>query len=121
MDFPILSCLIIYEFYKRVKLRNCVRSDSATSKFYCYLLCTANKNHVNKTLVGRVLKCCKESNINIFNYLFDNEYRMIKKKYLGKYLPDGVNGVVDTLRYLFKNYTSCNRDLAQNILKPIFT
>ena len=97
-------------------LRNCVRSDSATSKFYCYLLCTANKNHVNKTLVGRVLKCC-----NIFNYLFDNEYRLIKKKYLSKYLPDGVNGVVDTFRYLFKNYTSYNRDLAQNILKPIFT
>ena len=83
-------------------LRTCVRSDSATSKFYSYLLCTAYKNHVNKTLVGRVLKCCKESNINIFNYLFDNEYRMIKKKYLSKYIPDGVNGVVDTLRYLFK-------------------
>ena len=46
---------------------------------------------------------------------------MIKKKYLGKYIPVGVNGVVDTLRYLFKNYTSNNRDLAQNILKPIFT
>ena len=26
--------------------------------------------------------------------MFDNEYRMIKKKYLGRYLPDGVNGVV---------------------------
>ena len=102
-------------------LQTCVRSDSATSQFYSYLLCTVNKNHVNKLLVGRVLKCCKESNINIFNYLFDNEYRMIKKKYLSKYLPDGVNGVVDTLRYLFKNYTSNNRDLAQNILKPIFT
>ena len=102
-------------------LQTCVSSDSATSQFYSYLLCTVNKNHVNKLLVGRVLKCCKESNINIFNYLFDNEYRMIKKKYLSKYLPDGVNGVVDTLRYVFKNYTSNNRDLAQNILKPIFT
>ena len=76
---------------------------------------------MNKILVGRVLKCCKESNINTFNYLFDNEYSTIKKKYLSKYLPDGVNEVVDTLRYLFKNYTSYNRDLAQNILKPIFT
>ena len=32
-----------------------------------------------------------------------------------------MNGVVDTLRYLFKNYTSNDRDLAQNILKPFFT
>ena len=53
-------------------LRTCVRSDSATSSFYSYLLCTANKNHVNKTLVGRVLKCCKESNINIFTCLIMN-------------------------------------------------
>ena len=65
-------------------LGTCVRSDSAISKFYSYLLCTANENQVNKTLVGRVLKCCKESNINILNYLFDNEYRMIKKKYRKK-------------------------------------
>ena len=46
---------------------------------------------------------------------------MIKKKHLSKYLRDDMNGVVDNLRYLFKNYTYYNRDLAHNILKPIFT
>ena len=76
----------------------------------------------NKTLVGRIEKYNSNTsnmcNVNITKYVLNDSYRASMKAKLTKPTPGGFNGVVDSIRTLITNYSSANRDILYNLLKP---
>ena len=69
-------------------------------------------------ILGRALKFSSENDINLAKYIFDSAYN--------RKIPVGVNGLVDTARYLLSDYnciissickTSCQHF---NVFKELF-
>ena len=59
-------------------------------------------------ILGRALKFSSENDINLAKYIFDSAYN--------RKIPVGVNGLVDTARYLLSDYNMHNKQYLQNIL-----
>ena len=94
--------------------RSCIMSNSSTSSFYSYLYHVRNGKYTEKTLICRVMEFCRAENIDIMKYVINDDYM---KHDLSNPVQDGVDGIVDSLRYLFRSYTPYNRNLTQYLLK----
>ena len=97
--------------------RSCIMSNSSTSSFYSYLYHVRNGKYVGKTLIGRVMEFCRAENIDIMKYVINDDYMKRVKHDLSKPVQDGVDGIVDSLRYMFRSYTPYNRNMTQYLLK----
>ena len=100
-------------------LRQCLLSDSNTSEFYCYLL-SQSQSQLSHTLVGRINNFIKDKDIDVLKYVLNNEYRRVIKLRLTKRIPDGTNGMIDSIRYLLNNYTDNNRAILNVLLKVFY-
>ena len=97
--------------------RSCMMSNS--SIFYSYLYHVRNRKYVGKTLIGRVMEFCTAENIDIMKYMYaiNDDYMKRVKHDLSKPVQDGVNGIIDSLRYFFRSYTPYNHNMTQCLLK----
>ena len=100
-------------------LCQCLLSDSNTSEFYCYLL-SQSQSQLSHTLVGCINNFIKDKDIDVLKYVFNNEYRKAIKLRLTKRIPDGTNGMLDSIRYLLNNYTDNNRAILNVLLKVFY-
>ena len=54
--------------------RSCIMSNSSTSSFYSHLYHVRNGKYAEKTLIGRVMEFCRAENIDIMNYVINDDY-----------------------------------------------
>ena len=97
-------------------LSQCLMSDSNSRSFYSFMFNDSSDNPDN-TLVGRMKIFAKKENFNLCNYIFSDTYRKVVKRKLSHKVAHGVNGYVDSLRYLLNRGTVYNRNLLQLLLK----
>ena len=118
---PIKRTLFVYSLDL---MRACLLGNSQCNTFYNYLIKNEAKIKMsnNKTLVGRIEKYNSNTsnmcNVNITKYVLNDSYRASVKAKLIKPTLGGVNGIVDSIRTLITNYSSANRDILYNLLKP---
>ena len=77
-----------------------------------------NASALSKTLLGRALNFSSENDINLAKYIhvFDSAYNRKIRHRIRHPIPVGVNGLVDTARYLLSDYNMHNKQQRQNIL-----
>ena len=63
------------------------------------------------------MEFCRAENIDIMKYVISDDYMKRVKQDLSKPVQDGVDGIVDSLQYLFRSYTPSNRNMTQCLLK----
>ena len=95
-------------------------SPSATSNFYQFIIKLNFASALSKTLLGRVLKFSSENNINLAKYIFVNTYNRKIRPRVCHPTQVGVNGLVDTARYLLSDYNMHNNQLLQSILSAFY-
>ena len=98
-------------------LRTLILTSSGSKSFYSYLSNLKENSVVKRTVMGRVKEFCGYYHINLYKYIFNNKYRQNIKYCTYKSVQDGQNGIIDTLRNLFKRYNTRCRDLALGLLK----
>ena len=67
-------------------------------------------------ILGRALKFSSENDINLAKYIFDSAYNQEIRHRFRHPIPVGVNGLVDTARYLLSDNNMHNKQYLQNIL-----
>ena len=93
-------------------LRSCLISDTTASLFYHHLIKLQN-NSYGKTLVHRIAV----EDINFQKYCLDVKYRKSIKFKQNWNIPEGQNGVVDSIRAIINNYDDNGRMLLRDISK----
>ena len=115
---PILQALNECSIANQIKLssfdllRSCLISDTTASLFYHHLIKLQN-NTYGKTLVNRI----EVEDINFQKYCLDVKYRKSIKFKQNWNIPEGQNGVVDSIRAIINNYDDNGRMLLRDILK----
>ena len=118
---PIKRTLFVYSLDL---MRSCLLGNSQSNTFYNYLIKNEAKIKMSsyKTLVGRIEKYNSNTsnmcNVNITKYVLNVSYRASMKAKLTKPTLGGIKCVVDSIRTLITNYSSANRDILYNLLKP---
>ena len=97
-------------------LKSCIFSDSLTQRFYLYLLRAETDINISKTLLGRVKTIISDNNIMLFNTLMFKNTKSLNKE-LNMSVPSGLDGTVDTIRFLLNSYDNGNRRVLNNLLK----
>ena len=59
--------------------------------------------------------------IDIVKYILNGDYMTRVKHDLSCHVQDAVDGIIDSLRYIFKSYTPYNRNMAQCLLKSFYS
>jgi len=86
---------------------------SGASNFYRYLLLNRQKDSGN-TLVNRVRSHAEGT--NLMKYILDTGYyNSVKRSHKTK-VPNGIDGVTDSLRCLFTEYNDSARSLVHTLL-----
>ena len=70
---------------------------------------------MKRTLMGRVKEFCGYYHINLYKYIFNNEYRQNIKYCTYNSVHDGQNDIIDSLRNLFIHYNTRCRDLVLDL------
>ena len=115
---PILQALNECSIANQIKLSSfdllcsCLISDTTASLFYHHLIKLQN-NTYGKTLVNRI----EVEDINFQKYCLDVKYRKSIKFKQNWNIPEGQNGVVDSIRAIINNYDDNGRMLLRDILK----
>jgi hypothetical protein len=94
-------------------LRSCLLSDTSASQFYLHLIQVHDINRPPKTLVERV----KQTETNLQRYCLDINYQKTVKLKHNWNIPEGQNGLVDSVRTLISNYNDNGRIMLKTILK----
>ena len=94
----------IIDFNNLTLLSNIFNSHSGATGFNLDQLC--NKFECSNTLYSRVNKICMRKNVNIVKFIFDNKYKTVVKKGFFKNVPNGSNGIVDSLCYVLSKAES---------------
>ena len=92
-------------------------TSSGSKSFYSYLFNLKENSVVKRTLMDRVKEFCGYYLINLYKYSFNNKYKQNIKYCTYKSVHNGKNGIIDSLRNLFKHYNRICRDLALGLLK----
>ena len=71
----------------------------------------------DKTLYGRALNFAKSHNIDLGKYIFNKNYSVTINKQFRSATPEGVCGIVDSLRSLLCNYSYRERNILSSLLK----
>ena len=69
---------------------------------------------MRKCLLGRVNDILKNKNISLRQYLLNSDKIVSMFKYK---TPNGVNGYIDTIRYLVTDYDDDSREVLKLLLK----
>ena len=72
---------------------------------------------VSKTTVGRVYKFCDLYSINFTKYILKKDYNVCTRQRINSPIPNGTNGVIDTIRQLLSDYNDNNRSILNVMLK----
>ena len=96
--------------------KSCIFSDSLTPRFYLYLLRAETDINISKTLLGRVKTIISDNNTKPFNTLIFKKTKSLNKE-LNMSVTSGLDGTVDTIRFLLNSYDNGNRRLLNNLLK----
>ena len=94
----------IIDFNNLTLFSNIFNTHSGATGFNLDQLC--NKFECSNTLYSRVNKICMRKNVNIVKFIFDNKYKTVVKKGFFKNVPNGSNGIVDSLRYVLSKAES---------------
>ena len=107
------------EKYSLDLLKQCMLSNSAASCFYTHLYNENNQSRLNNTLFLSVDNICNKQNINVIKYVhvFNDSYALGVRRKFQNVTRSGVNGFIDSIRYLLLNYNCENRSLLQSMLK----
>ena len=81
-----------------------------------YLLRAETDINISKTLLGRVKTIISDNNIMLFNTLMFKNTKSLNKE-LNMSVPSGLDGTVDTIRFLLNSYDNGNRRVLNNLLK----
>ncbi len=107
-------------------LRSHLSNDAKARNFYSHLLnyCTGNEGSLNPgnncNLVTRYIKqICSKDGISLYRYVLDDDYRLQYKRQLKTY--SDLDGVADSLQFLFRNFTPENKLTVQMLLSPFYT
>ena len=76
---------------------------------YLFIMKQNNASALSKTLLGRALKFSSENDINLAKYIFDSAHNRKIRHRIRHPIPVGVNGLVDTARYLLSDYNMHNK------------
>jgi hypothetical protein len=94
-------------------LRSCVYSNSLAGQFYSFLL-HEQKSKTAGTLLGRV-QSYVQNNIDVCHILTCDNWK--SRFCLKDTIPDGVNGVIDSIRAILLNYNHNGKTLLNGLLK----
>ena len=116
-------CLCMYNIlnsfdkYSLDLLKQCrpMLSNSAASCFYTHLYNENNQSRLKNTLFLRVNNICIKQNINVIKYVFNDSYALGVRRKFKNVTKSGVNGFIDSIRYLLLNYNYENRSLIMKI------
>ena len=97
-------------------LKRCIYSSALCSSFYLHLLYGQRKG-CTKSLLVRTLDICDELNIYFTRYMLHAPYARGVNLGMNCFIPHGVNGTVDSLRYMFNNYSHDNRNTVKMLLR----
>ncbi len=103
-------------------LRSHLSNGAKGRNFYSHLLncCTGNEGFLNPgnncNLVTRCKQICSTKGISLHRYVLDDDYRLQYKRQLKTY--SDLDGVADSLQFLFRNFTPENKWTAQMLLSP---
>ena len=79
-------------------LKSCLRTDTKALKFYSHIL--SNSEYTTNDLCSRSVLQSRNCDINIVQYIFDDNYsRAIKRQYI----PAGQDGLVDSIKMILTN------------------
>ena len=96
---------------------SCLLSDSHTSGFYRHMIKQNVVGTRDKTRYGRALNFAKSHNIDLGKYIFNKNYSVAINKQFSSATPEGVCGIVDSLRSLLCNYSYRERNIYHHCLK----
>ena len=98
-------------------LKSCLLSDSHTSGFYRHMIKQNVVGTRDKTLYSRALNFAESHNIDLGKYIFNKNYSVTINKQFRSATPEGVCGIVDSLRSLLCNYSYRERNILSSLLK----
>ena len=98
-------------------VKSCLPSDSHTSGFYRHMIKQNVVGTRDKTLYGRARNFAKSHNIDLGKYIFNKNYSGKINKQFRSATPEGVCGIVDSLRSLLCNYSYRERNILSSLLK----
>jgi hypothetical protein len=101
-------------------LRSCLLYKSKASMFYSRLLCKMGQNDKALTLVHRSNSYFNDNGFNLLRYLMNDKYRYSINKELKCWVPDGQDGLIDSIRSLCTNFDNHARDLLQGLVTVTF-
>ena len=110
----------LYEVYSLDLLRSHLLNGTKGRNFYSHLLNYVNEGSLNPgnncNLVTRYKQTCSKNGISLYRYVLDDDYRLQYKRQLKTY--SDLDGVADSLQFLFRNCTPENKWTAQMLLSP---
>ena len=97
-------------------LRSCLSYESNATHFYSYILHCKDMNTNANTLVHRCFKHFNGRSLNLYQFIIDDVYRTKIANTLKSGVPDGHNGLIDSIRQLCNDYDRNARDLLQGLV-----
>ena len=70
-----------------------------------------------KTVMGRAHTIMRQYGMTMTKAIFSNIFRLNRKTFIYNRYPHGQNGLIDSLRAIFNDYTHCNQGYAQMLLR----
>ena len=100
-------------------LTKCILSDTQARSFYLDIMNSGKPTEVQKTLLGRAKQFAAQSEISLFQYIYNDAYRnQIKlKSSRSLKIPAGQDGYLDSIRFLLQSYNCKNKEILYNMLK----
>ena len=98
-------------------LKSCLFSTSLTRKFYTNIMMQDQYYTGGKTLFDRVSCYTRLQNIDLYKYLFNDKYCTAMTRELKLGVPNGVCGLVDSVRTVLNQYSNINRNNLKLLLK----
>ncbi len=110
-----------YEVYSLHLLRSHLSNGARGRNFYLHLLNYVNESNLKPTgnncnLVARWRQMCSKNGISLYRYVLDHHNRLQYKRQLKTY--SDTDSIVDSLQFLFTNFTHQNKWTAQMLLSP---
>ena len=100
-------------------LTKCILSDTQARSFYLDIMNSGKPTEVQKTLLGRAKQFAAQSEISLFQYIYNDAYRnQIKlKSSRSLKIPAGQDGYLDSIRFLLQSYNCKHKEMLYNMLK----
>ena len=96
-------------------LKRCMSGNSLASVFYWTIYKRGDTE--GKTLMGRSHTILKQYGLTLTKAIFNDVYRINNKSVIYEQYSYGQNGLVDSLRAIFNDFTFENQRYAQMLLR----